>query len=82
MEYKSIYVDGVDVSECKHFKNKTCLADYLLTDMAFSEAKCELCKDYYFKQLARKTQECEAKTLEFEGIKKNNSTSSRQRKNK
>lgn len=58
MEHKPIYVDGVDVSKCKHFKNRTCIADYLLTDMDFSEAKCELCKDCYYKQLARKTQEC------------------------
>lgn len=58
-ENKPIMIDGVDVSHCKHFKNRSCIADYLLTDMVFSEAKCELCKDCYFKQLARKTQECE-----------------------
>ena len=52
-------MNKIDVSECKHYKNKNCIADYLLTDMDFSEAKCELCKDCDFKQLARKTQECE-----------------------
>ena len=49
-------IDGVNVSGCKHFKIGTCLADYLLTDMNFSEAKCELCKDCYYKQLKRKEQ--------------------------
>ena len=59
MENKEIIIDGTDVSECKHFKIGTCLADYLLTDMNFSEAKCELCKNCYYKQLKRKEQECE-----------------------
>ena len=49
-------IDGIDVGGCKHFKIGTCLADYLLTDMDFSEAKCELCKDCYYKQLKRKEQ--------------------------
>ena len=53
---KQIIIDGVDVSGCKHFKNTTCIADYLLTDMNFSEAKCELCKNCYYKQLKRKEQ--------------------------
>lgn len=64
-ENKPIIIDGVDVSKCKHFKNRTCLADYLLTDMDFSEAKCEICKDCYFKQFTRKTQECEQKEQEL-----------------
>lgn len=54
-----VIIDGVDVSKCKHFKDRTCIADSLLTDMDFSEAKCELCKNCYFKQLTRKTQECD-----------------------
>ena len=57
MTDKQIIIDGVDVSGCKHFKNATCIADYLLTDMNFSEAKCELCKNCYYKQLKRKEQE-------------------------
>lgn len=48
---KPTIIDGIDVSGCKHFKIGTCLADYLLTDMNFSEAKCELCKNCYYKQL-------------------------------
>ena len=59
MTYKKTIIGGVDVSECKHFKNATCIADYLLTDMNFSQAKCELCKNCHYKQLARKTAECE-----------------------
>ena len=59
MADKQIIIGGVDVSGCKHFKNATCIADYLLTDMNFSEAKCELCKNCYYKQRKRKEQECE-----------------------
>lgn len=59
MTDKQIIIDGVNVSGCKHFKIGTCLADYLLTDMDFSEAKCELCKDCYYKQLKAQEQENE-----------------------
>lgn len=72
MTNKQIIVDGVDVSGCKHFKIGTCLADYLLTDMDFSEAKCELCKDCYFKQLTRKTQECEELRIKNNILKEHN----------
>ena len=58
MTDKQIIIDGVNVSGCKHFKIGTCLADYLSTDMDFSEAKCELCKDCYYKQLKHREQEC------------------------
>lgn len=68
-ENKPIIIDGVDVNRCKHFKNRTCIADYLLTDMDFSEAKCKLCKDCYFKQLARKTRECEQAEQKLEKVR-------------
>lgn len=54
-----IIIDGVDVSGCKHYKNQNCLADYLLTNKEFSEAKCIASPNCYYKQLARKTEECE-----------------------
>ena len=59
MTDKQIIIDGVDVSGCEHYKNRTCIADYCLTDMPFSEAKCELNSNCYYKQLKRKEQECE-----------------------
>ncbi len=59
MTDKQIIIDGVDVSGCKHYKNRTCIADYCLTDMPFGEAKCELNPNCYYKQLLRKEQECE-----------------------
>ena len=71
---EKIIIDGTDVSECKHFKIGTCLADYLLTDMNFSEAKCELCKNCYYKQLKRKEQECEELKKECERLKNELST--------
>lgn len=59
MTDKQIIIDGVDVSGCKHYKNRTCIADYCLTDMPFGEAKCELNPNCHYKQLKRKEQECE-----------------------
>ena len=59
MADKQIIIDCVDVSGCKHYKNRTCIADYCLTDMPFGEAKCELNPNCYYKQLKRKEQECE-----------------------
>ena len=57
MTDKQIMIDGVDVSGCIHYKNKSCIADYCLTDMPFDEAKCELSPKCYYKQLKRKEQE-------------------------
>ena len=59
MTDKQIIIDEIDVSGCKHYKNRTCIADYCLTDMPFGEAKCELNPNCYYKQLKRKEQECE-----------------------
>ena len=58
MKQEIIIVYGVDVSECKHFKNGTCLADYLLTDMDFNEAKCGQVIPSEIKEII---QECEVK---------------------
>ena len=59
MTDKEIIIDGIDMSGCKHYKNRNCIADYCLTDMPFSEAKCELNPNCYYKQLKRKEQEFE-----------------------
>lgn len=59
MTDKEIIIDGVDVSGCFHYKNQSCIADYLLTDQDFSNAKCAYSPNCHFKQLQRKTQECE-----------------------
>ena len=58
MENKQTIINGIDVSRCKHYKNRNCIADYCLTDMPFSEAKCELNTNCYYKQLKHKEQEC------------------------
>lgn len=72
MTDKQMIKDGVDVSGCKHYKNRTCIADYCLTDMPFGEAKCELNPNCHYKQFKRKEQECEtlASQLDFEVQKK------------
>ena len=68
MTDKEIIIDGVDVSKCIHYKNKSCIADYCLTDMPFDEAKCKLNPNCYFKQLKRKEQECEEINLRNERL--------------
>ena len=65
MTDKEIIIDGVDVSGCFHYKNQSCIADYLLTDQDFSNAKCAYSPNCHFKQLQRKTQECEQKEKEL-----------------
>lgn len=50
---EKIIIDGVDVSQCHHYKNRACIADYCYTDMEFSEAKCSLSPNCYYKQLQR-----------------------------
>lgn len=65
MTDKEIIIDGVDVSGCFHYKNQSCIADYLLTDLDFSNAKCAYSPNCHFKQLQRKTQECEQKEKEL-----------------
>ena len=58
MTDKQIMIDGVDVSKCRYF----CRYDDLCRDDNIGRVVRPLCKrmpDCYFKQLARKTQECE-----------------------
>ena len=55
---EQIIIDGVDVSKCTYFNN----TDESYCEECCSEFGCALCDDRpncYFKQLARKTQECE-----------------------
>ena len=66
MENKKIYVDGVDVSKCEFYMHydygKFSHGCSLHKDMFGLPVCCDIadcCKDCYFKQLARKEQECE-----------------------
>ena len=59
MTDKEIIIDGVDVSECEYYQYNMCTA----TKDNYGDCSY-YCKDYdmkdcYFKQLTRKTQECE-----------------------
>ncbi len=54
-----IIINGVDVSGCIHYKNQTCIANYLFTNIPFSEAKCNISPNCHYKQLKRKEQKCE-----------------------
>lgn len=69
MEHKPIYLDGVDVSECVSFdklngQNICCYEDTRENKIPFANF-CVENKDCYFKQLARKTEECEQKDKEL-----------------
>lgn len=63
---EKIIIGGVDVSECKCLHNVKVITELaqpedfeILCGATNGAIKCEKWKDCYFKQLARKTQECE-----------------------
>ena len=71
MENKKIYVDGVDVSGCKEYiwaLSHVCNLVNGRTD----KFECNYYPNCYFKQLARKTQECEGIKEECEALKLEN----------
>ena len=77
MENKKIYVDGVDVSKCEFYMHydygKFSHGCSLHKDMFGLPVCCDIadcCKDCYFKQLARKTQECKELKKELNGSEK------------
>lgn len=58
-ENKPIYVDGINVSECIHYKNNgKCRIPHYQQSIKYTCCNCNEW-DCYFKQLTRKTQECE-----------------------
>lgn len=65
MTDKQIIIDGVDISKCKHYDEifNYCDQSYLgeggLLKNTKNPKRCECSPNCYFKQLARKTQECE-----------------------
>ena len=64
MTDKQIIIDGVDVSKCKYidienFEKPIC---HCISQRNECEMPCEYNKDCYFKQLARKEQECKELT--------------------
>lgn len=61
MTDKQIIIDGIDVSKCKYidienFEKPIC---HCITQRNECKMPCEYNKDCYYKQLARKEQECE-----------------------
>ena len=81
---EQIIIDGVDVSKCEFYMHydygKFSHGCSLYKDMFGLPVCCDIadcCKDCYFKQLARKTQECESLKEEIEVLKDNFDTATR-----
>lgn len=68
---EQIMINGVDVSGCKHFPSLI-YKDYpeWAVCHVYGAKKCEERCDCYFKQLVRKTQECEELRKELNGSEK------------
>ena len=68
---EQIMIDGVDVNKCKHFCLEQQIPDIPLAGFSkicgeeYIAKECKDNPDCYFKQLARKTQECEQKEKEI-----------------
>lgn len=56
---EQIIVNGVDVNKCFHYEKENKEYTCRLNHTPFHYRLCEDCPNCYFKQLARKTQECE-----------------------
>ena len=76
---EKIIIDGVDVSKCEFYMHydygKFSHGCSLHKDMFGFPVCCDIadcCKDCYFKQLARKTQECEQIKEKYEALKLEN----------
>ncbi len=81
---EQIIIDGVDVSKCEFYMHydygKFSHGCSLHKDMFGLPVCCDIadcCKDCYFKQLARKTAECESLKEEIEVLKDNFDTATR-----
>lgn len=69
IDKEQIIVNGVDVSKCFHYEKENKEYTCRLNHTPFHYRHCEENPNCYFKQLARKTQECEElkrKIFEFE----------------
>jgi len=52
-------INGVDVSGCLYYKDKQCIITHFVSGNRTLEDKCKLAPNCYYKQLQRKTAECE-----------------------
>lgn len=65
---EQIIIDGVDVSECEYLENGMCNAERESDGYTGWECCDPECSNCYYKQLARKTQECEELKTENEEL--------------
>lgn len=75
MTDKEIIIDGVNVGQCKYLNTfSDCDGYHYYCDLAndIKNEYCEHYKDCYFKQLARKTAECEKLKEENEELTQRN----------
>lgn len=59
MTDKPIIIDGVDVTKCRFYKAGICNLSYAFVEEGYNCIICEDCPNCYYKQLHRKTAECE-----------------------
>lgn len=69
---EQIIIDGVDVSECRSFDKESYTLGVYDCDLNELHGYCYCNNDCHFKQLARKTQECEQIKEKYEALKLEN----------
>lgn len=71
MDNEEVYVDGIDISECEYACN-TAFGKNGCKHPMMKNIYCSKNPNCYFKQLARKTQECEQIKEKYEALKLEN----------
>lgn len=74
---EQIIINGIDVNKCEYFKDGMCYAECDLEGYTDWECKDAELSNCYFKQLARKMQECESLKEEIKILQDNFDTATR-----
>lgn len=66
---EQIINDEVDVSKCRFYKEGLCCLSYAFVENGYDCVECSECNDCDYKQLQRKTEECEELQHQIDKIK-------------